>query len=177
MAGVQQQQMQGVQSIPVPQPQPQPPPPAQSQQQQQQQQQQSLDDPTSKVKMLVPHLREALVNLMKITSHNFAANAAVDNALKSESTSQKLDKNLEEFYSICDQIEVNLRLARQYAIQGAESAHHTPIPVTGIKPEQGLGDTIQTYSQYISTVKTQITCAREIHDALLEGCRKLGNPT
>ncbi|XP_070576850.1 mediator of RNA polymerase II transcription subunit 29-like [Ptychodera flava] len=150
---------------------------SQQQSQQQQQQQQPIDDPTSKVKMLVPHLRESLVNLMKITSHNFVNYAGIDNASKSENPSQRLDKSLEEFYSICDQIELNLRLAREYMVQSGESAHHTPVAIWAPKTEAGQMDTLQNYGMYINTVKTQITYAKDIHDLLQEWCKRLGSST
>ncbi|XP_077992561.1 mediator of RNA polymerase II transcription subunit 29-like [Glandiceps talaboti] len=155
----------------------QPPIPAQQPQSAAQSQQQPIDDPASKVKVLVPHLRESLVNLMKITSHNFLNYASIDNATKSENQSQRLDKTLEEFYSICDRIELNLRLAKEYTIQGAESAHHTPIALSGNKADGSQGDTLTNYSQYISTVKTQINCAREIHDVLQECHKKFASNT
>ncbi|XP_060902579.1 mediator of RNA polymerase II transcription subunit 29 isoform X2 [Labrus mixtus] len=148
-------------------------------QQQQQQQQQQLSqqqdfDPVHRFKMLIPQLKESLQNLMKIASMNLAHNTSIDNGIKSSDTSvQRFDKSLEEFYALCDQLELCLRLAYECLSQSIDSAKHSPNLVpTATKP-----DTVQTesmsYAQYLGMIKSQISCAKDIHNALLECSKKI----
>ncbi|MEQ2190791.1 Mediator of RNA polymerase II transcription subunit 29 [Xenoophorus captivus] len=83
---------------------------ASMQQQQQQQLSQQQDfDPVHRFKMLIPQLKESLQNLMKIAALNLAHNTSIDNGIKSSDTSvQRFDKSLEEFYGLCDQVELCL---------------------------------------------------------------------
>ncbi|MED6240878.1 Mediator of RNA polymerase II transcription subunit 29 [Ataeniobius toweri] len=83
---------------------------ASMQQQQQQQLSQQQDfDPVHRFKMLIPQLKESLQNLMKIAALNLAHNTSIDNGIKSSDTSvQRFDKSLEEFYALCDQVELCL---------------------------------------------------------------------
>uniref|UniRef100_I3JFR7 Mediator of RNA polymerase II transcription subunit 29 n=1 Tax=Oreochromis niloticus TaxID=8128 RepID=I3JFR7_ORENI len=151
----------------------------QGQQQQQQQQQLSQQqdfDPVQRFKMLIPQLKESLQNLMRIASLNLAYNTTIDNGIKSSDTSvtvQRFDKSLEEFYALCDQLELCLRLAYECLSQSIDSAKHSPNLVpTATKP-----DTVQTesmsYAQYLGMIKSQISCAKDIHNALLECSKKI----
>lgn len=133
---------------------------------------------------------------------------------KSSDTSvQRFDKSLEEFYALCDQLELCLvrrqhnthsqpkccssllkpyqhsfedwvtirhyqltsvqRLAYECLSQSIDSAKHSPNLVpTATKP-----DTVQTesmsYTQYLGMIKSQISCAKDIHNALLECSKKI----
>ncbi|KAG9327959.1 hypothetical protein JZ751_017192 [Albula glossodonta] len=139
-------------------------------QQQQQQQQQQLSqqqdfDPVHRFKMLIPQLKESLQNVMKIAALNLGHTTAIDNGV--------FDKSLEEFYALCDQLELCLRLAYECLSQSIDSAKHSPNLVpTATKP-----DTVQTeslsYTQYLSMIKSQISCAKDIHNALLECSKKI----
>ncbi|XP_022083257.1 mediator of RNA polymerase II transcription subunit 29-like [Acanthaster planci] len=151
------------------------PQPAQPSQPAQQQSQLDLD-PISRVKALIPHLKESLSNLMKIAALGFHHSALIDNASQkaSDNIPQRFDKSLEEFYSICDQVELHLRLALDCSNQYVDSIRHTPLPVSTAKSEPTNSGESQTYSQYVSTVKSQVAYAKEIHDALLECSNKLG---
>uniref|UniRef100_A0A8C5QLE2 Mediator of RNA polymerase II transcription subunit 29 n=1 Tax=Leptobrachium leishanense TaxID=445787 RepID=A0A8C5QLE2_9ANUR len=86
---------------------------------------------------------------------------------------QRFDKSLEEFYALCDQLELCLRLAYECLSQSYDSAKHSPTLVpTATKP-----DAVQTeslpYTHYLSMIKSQITCAKDIHNALLECSKKI----
>ncbi|XP_017578597.1 mediator of RNA polymerase II transcription subunit 29 isoform X2 [Pygocentrus nattereri] len=152
-------------------------PPLGPQQQQQQQQQQDFD-PVHRFKMLIPQLKESLQSVMSVASQNFAHNTSIDNGVKSnDGTVQRFDKSLEEFYALCDQLELCLRLAHECLSQSIDSAKHSPNLVpTATKP-----DTVQTeslsYSQYLSMIKSQISCAKDIHNALLECSKKIAGKT
>ncbi|KAL2763232.1 mediator of RNA polymerase II transcription subunit 29 isoform 2, partial [Daubentonia madagascariensis] len=93
-------------------PQQQPPPPAQlvgpAQSGLLQQQQQDFD-PVQRYKMLIPQLKESLQTLMKVAAQNLIQNTNIDNGQKSsDGPIQRFDKCLEEFYALCDQLELCL---------------------------------------------------------------------
>ncbi|XP_074662156.1 mediator of RNA polymerase II transcription subunit 29-like [Tubulanus polymorphus] len=151
-----------------------PGPPQQHLQAQQQQQQVAEVDPVIKVRLLIPRLKESLSNLMKIAAQNFHHNAQVDNCSKSEAPLQRFDKSLEEFYSMCDQIEINLRLAVECNNLNTDSMKNTPVPVhSGKQDLPPPGQEMQSYPQFIGTIKQQISCAKEIHDSLLDCAKKI----
>uniref|UniRef100_A0A3P8WS16 Mediator of RNA polymerase II transcription subunit 29 n=1 Tax=Cynoglossus semilaevis TaxID=244447 RepID=A0A3P8WS16_CYNSE len=118
--------------------------------------------------------QKTLTNVMKIASLNLAHNTTIDNGTKSSDSSvQRFDKSLEEFYALCDQLELCLRLAYECLSQSIDSAKHSPNLVpTATKP-----DTVQTesmsYAQYLCMIKSQISCAKDIHNALLECSKKI----
>ncbi|XP_072346363.1 mediator of RNA polymerase II transcription subunit 29 [Scyliorhinus torazame] len=144
--------------------------------QQQQQQAQQQDDPVAKFKLLIPQLKDSLQNLMRIAALNLSQNTTIDNGQKSNDTAlQRFDKSLEEFYALCDQVELCLRLAFECLSQSIDSSKHSPNLVpTATKP-----DTVQTesqsYTQYLSMIKSQISCAKDIHNALLECSKRIAS--
>nr|XP_045234370.1 mediator of RNA polymerase II transcription subunit 29 isoform X1 [Macaca fascicularis] len=121
---------------PGPQQQPQPPAqlvgPAQSGLLQQQQQD---FDPVQRYKMLIPQLKESLQTLMKVAAQNLIQNTNIDNGQKSsDGPIQRFDKCLEEFYALCDQLE--LCLVRSLLDMGAwrMSACHRAVTVPSTLP-------------------------------------------
>ncbi|XP_062872972.1 mediator of RNA polymerase II transcription subunit 29 isoform X1 [Trichomycterus rosablanca] len=146
----------------------------QQQQQAQQLSQQQDFDPVHRFKMLIPQLKESLQNVMSIASQNFVHNSGIDNGIKnSDTTVQRFDKSLEEFYALCDQLELCLRLAHECLSQSIDSAKHSPNLVpTATKPETVQNEAL-SYSQYLSMIKSQISCAKDIHNALLECSKKI----
>nr|KAF6289977.1 mediator complex subunit 29 [Pipistrellus kuhlii] len=76
------------------------------------QQQQQDFDPVQRYKMLIPQLKESLQTLMKVAAQNLIQNTNIDNGQKSsDGPIQRFDKCLEEFYALCDQLELCLYLA------------------------------------------------------------------
>ncbi|XP_077578294.1 mediator of RNA polymerase II transcription subunit 29 [Stigmatopora nigra] len=145
------------------------------QQQQQQLTQQQDFDPVHRFKMLIPQLKESLQNLMKIAALNFAHNTNIDNGVKSSDTAvQRFDKSLEEFYALCDQLELCLRLAYECLSQSIDSAKHSPnlVPTAASKPDTVQAESM-SYAQYLGMIKSQISCAKDIHNALLECSKKI----
>lgn len=60
-------------------------------------------------KMLIPQLKESLQTLMKVAAQNLIQNTNIDNGQKSsDGPIQRFDKCLEEFYALCDQLELCL---------------------------------------------------------------------
>ncbi|XP_783567.1 mediator of RNA polymerase II transcription subunit 29 [Strongylocentrotus purpuratus] len=140
------------------------------------QQQHQEHDAIAKVKMTVVLLKEALRNLMKISAQAFAHSATIDNTTKtSDEIAARFDKSLEEFYSLCDQLELSLRLAYDCTTQFMDGARYTPVPLVHSHKPDMMPTEALTYGQYISTVKAQIQCASDVHTALLDCCQKLGH--
>ncbi|XP_016791407.2 mediator of RNA polymerase II transcription subunit 29 isoform X2 [Pan paniscus] len=129
---------------PGPQQQPQPPAqlvgPAQSGLLQQQQQD---FDPVQRYKMLIPQLKESLQTLMKVAAQNLIQNTNIDNGQKSsDGPIQRFDKCLEEFYALCDQLELCLPPSPTQCSLTASPTHSTwrsskprfPVPRTFTPP-------------------------------------------
>ncbi|XP_078368506.1 mediator of RNA polymerase II transcription subunit 29-like [Oculina patagonica] len=96
-------------------------------------------------------------------------NAEVDLGTKSaEGANNRLEKSLEDFYNACDQLQLCLGLMRETANQTQDSAKYTPRPVYSSRTESNA-DT-QPYTEYLSTVRTQIAATKELHDMLSEFC-------
>ena len=150
-------------SVPPPQPQQLPP-------QAQAQVPQGDIDPVSKFRMMLPRLRESLMHLIKISAQAFRQNANVDIGSKVSGESSmmmqsKFERSLEDLFALCDQMEVNLRLALETGSQILDGARFTPIPMITNKTDSHDGQS-QSYLQYQATVRAQITTAKEIHDIL-----------
>lgn len=142
------------------------------------QQQQQDFDPVQRYKMLIPQLKESLQTLMKVAAQNLIQNTNIDNGQKSsDGPIQRFDKCLEEFYALCDQLELCLRLAHECLSQSCDSAKHSPTLVpTATKPDAVQPDSLP-YPQYLAVIKAQITCAKDIHTALLDCANKVTGKT
>uniref|UniRef100_A0A8B9ZIV9 Mediator of RNA polymerase II transcription subunit 29 n=1 Tax=Anas platyrhynchos TaxID=8839 RepID=A0A8B9ZIV9_ANAPL len=123
-------------------------------------------DPVQRFRLLIPQLKESLQTLMKVAAQNLVQNSNIDNGQKSaDGALQRFDKSLEEFYALCDQLELCLRLAHECLSQSFDSAKHAPGPAGG-------GESLP-YTQYLPLIKAQIAGAKDIHNALLEGANKI----
>lgn len=131
-------------------------------------------DPVQRFRLLLPQLKESLQSLMKVAAQNFVQNTNIDSGQKSlEGPVQRVDKSLEEFYALCDQLELCLRLAFECLSQSFDSAKHSPTLVpTATKPDAVQAESLP-YTQYLSMIKSQISCAKDIHNALLECSNKI----
>uniref|UniRef100_U5ENQ5 Mediator of RNA polymerase II transcription subunit 29 n=1 Tax=Corethrella appendiculata TaxID=1370023 RepID=U5ENQ5_9DIPT len=134
------------------------------------QQMEKLDNIT-KVKSLIGPLRESLSATIKNASQALQLNHATDvGTIKGLDTiTPRFDKHLEEFYSICDQIELHLKTAKLCMQQAANSHQYLPIGITAtrlepIPPESG--NTL-SFTQYLDLVKMQINYTKDIHDTLI----------
>ncbi|KAK6631679.1 hypothetical protein RUM43_013743 [Polyplax serrata] len=134
-----------------------------------QQPQEKLDN-ISKVKSLIIPLRESLSSTLKTAAQALHQNSLIDAGSTKgvDAVIPRFDKNLEEFYSICDQIELHLKTASECLTQGSSSARYLQFPVAPTRTEPlGYQDgNSLTYPQYLATVRTQVAYAKEIHDSL-----------
>ncbi|XP_008545109.1 mediator of RNA polymerase II transcription subunit 29 [Microplitis demolitor] len=148
----------------------------QQQQQQQQQQTQEKLDNISKVKSLVGPLRESLAIALKTAANTLTQNSLVDvGSSKSTDSDHRFNKNMEEFYSICDQIELHLKTSIECLSQNASSVRYFPMPVMPTRTEAipAQEGPALTYPQFLMTVKAQVSFLREIHDALMTASNSL----
>ncbi|KAF6288574.1 mediator complex subunit 29 [Rhinolophus ferrumequinum] len=101
----------------------------------------------------------------------------MDYRKSSDGPIQRFDKCLEEFYALCDQLELCLRLAHECLSQSCDSAKHSPTLVpTATKPDAVQPDSLP-YPQYLAVIKAQIACAKDIHTALLDCANKVTGKT
>ncbi|KAK7790666.1 hypothetical protein R5R35_006554 [Gryllus longicercus] len=159
----------------VPQQQPGTPQQAQQIQQMPQQTQEKLDN-ISKVKSLIGPLRESLAITLKTAAQTLHQNSLVDvGSLKGVDVPvPRFDKNMEEFYSLCDQIELHLKTSIECLSQGASSQRYLPLQVATTRMEPLPGqDGVQTYPQYLSTVRTQLVYTKEVQDCLMNAAQNL----
>lgn len=163
---------------PPPNAQQQPGPPQQPPQQQQQQQPPPALDNISKIKSLVGPLRESLLNTIKSAAQTLNQNSQVDAGSQKGVDMQlpRFDKNLEEFYSICDQIELHLKTSIKCLSQAESSNRYLNIPVAPTRSENmpGVNDNSLTYPQFLSTVGAQVSYTKElIHDTLVAAAQNI----
>ena len=128
-------------------------------------------EPIAKVKNILPLLKEALINLMQVSSQNVAKSISVDDMQKGvdASTVPSFNKCLEQFYTLCDQLELQLNLAYQQLSHGLLSAQYTPLVASTNFRLDPKGT--QLYSSYVLNVEQQIRFAKELHE-ILSTCAK-----
>ncbi|XP_032533604.1 mediator of RNA polymerase II transcription subunit 29 [Chiroxiphia lanceolata] len=134
-------------------------------------------EPVQRFRVLLPQLKESLQSLMKVAAQNLVQNCSIDSGQKSaDGALQRFDKSLEEFYALCDQLELCLRLAHECLSQSFDSAKHAPALVPAAPKGEGgggPGEPPLPYTQYLPLIKAQIGGAKDIHNALLEGANKI----
>lgn len=93
----------------------------------------------------------------------------------------RFDKQLEEFYSICDQIELNLQAAIACSSQMNSSHRHVPTavsinrtepPVVGLNQQPQQPDHMP-YAAYLDIAKNQVAYVKDIIDALNDAAQSL----
>lgn len=148
---------------------PQPPP------QQPQQPHQPLDN-ISKIKTLVGPLRESLTNTIKAAAQTLNQNSQVDvGSLKGvDAQIPRFDKCLEEFYSICDQIELHLKTSIKCLSQCESGNRYLHLPVNPTRSESiGMADNTLTYPQFLAAANAQVAYTKEIHDTLVAAAQNI----
>lgn len=153
-------------------------PQQQAQQQGQQQPQEKLDN-ISKVKSLVGPLREALSLTLKTATQTLQQNSLVDvgSTKGIDPPDHRFNKNMEDFYSICDQIELHLKTSIECMSQHSSSIRYLPIPVMptrteAVTPQEG---TALTYPQFLMTVQNQVQFSRDVHNTMMKVGNALAN--
>ncbi|XP_023940227.1 mediator of RNA polymerase II transcription subunit 29 [Bicyclus anynana] len=142
-----------------------------------QQPQQDKMDNISKVKTLMGSLRESLPMTLKSAAQILHQNYNVDSSTQKgmDNPVPRFDKNLEEFFSLCDQMELHLRTAITCIQQAQSAAHYLPLNVIPSRLDSGSAaqETTLSYPQYLNTVRLQISYAKDIHDTLVAAAQNI----
>jgi mediator of RNA polymerase II transcription subunit 29 len=81
----------------------------------------------------------------------------------------RFDKHLEEFYSICDQIELHLLTAKRCIQQIHHAQNYLPVPVVPAP----IQDNVMNYNQFRELVINQLKYAEDIHDTFLMAAQNM----
>ncbi|CAG9567950.1 unnamed protein product [Danaus chrysippus] len=142
--------------------------------------QQDKMDNISKVKTLMGSLRESLPMTLKSAAQILHLNYNIDSNTQKgiDNPVPRFDKNLEEFFSLCDQMELHLRTAITCIQQAQSAAHYLPLTVIPSRLDSGptTQETTLSYPQYLNTVRLQISYAKDIHDTLVAAAQNI-SPT
>ncbi|XP_028038928.1 mediator of RNA polymerase II transcription subunit 29 [Bombyx mandarina] len=145
-----------------------------------QQTQQDKMDNISKVKSLMGSLRESIPMTLKSAAQILHQNHNADSNTQKgmDNPVPRFEKNLEEFFSICDQMELHLRTATTCIQQAQSAAHYLPLSVIASRLDSGptTQETTLSYPQYLKTVGLQISYAKDIHDTLVAAAQNI-SPT
>ncbi|XP_035207936.1 mediator of RNA polymerase II transcription subunit 29-like, partial [Stegodyphus dumicola] len=93
-----------------------------------------------------------------------------------DDTPPRFDKTLEDFFSICNQIELHLKAIQECILQQKDSVQYLPLHVTLGKQDPSSGpsqDGNLSYTQYLSTIKGQVNFAKAVQEMLADGARKI----
>jgi len=148
----------------------------QQQQQQQLQQQQiqqhsHLPDNSSikKLKALVPHLKKSLSNLMRLAGEALRRDDIyASSSSASAASTSSVEKALEEFFSICDQLEMHLGIALEGFNQVIQHKKYLNPEYLKFSFAPGQSpDVVQQYSAFCTVIRSQVALASSLHDALV----------
>lgn len=88
----------------------------------------------------------------------------------------RFDKCLEDFYSLCDQIELHLKTSIKCINQSSSAQRYLPLQVATTRMDSvpGMPDTgTLTYPQFLATVSAQVAYTKEIHDTLVAAAQNI----
>jgi mediator of RNA polymerase II transcription subunit 29 len=139
------------------------------------QQSQEKVDNISKVKSLIGPLRDSLSVALKTAAQTLHQNSLVDTSKGIDPPDHRFNKNMEEFYSVCDQIELHLRTSIECLAQNSSSVRYMPVSVIPIRTENiGVQEALN-YPQYLMTVRTQVQYIRDIYNTLYNAARAISS--
>ncbi|KAJ2954762.1 hypothetical protein O0L34_g3065 [Tuta absoluta] len=133
-------------------------------------------DNISKVKTLMGSFRECVPNTLKSAAQVLHHNYSTDSYSQKGNVDvvPRFDKNLEEFFSLCDQMELHLRTAVTCIQQAQSAAHYLPLTVIPSRLDPtSAQETTLSYPSFLSTVRLQISYAKDIHDTLVAAAQNL----
>ena len=159
-----QQMPPGLQPHPGPPMNPQGGPPQQGPPQQQQRQEERL---ISKARELVGPLKSKWSTTLKVAASNLNTNSDTigANDTSAEANREKFETHLEDFYQICDQIELNLKSAVDCLNQTNAGQRYMPIPPHPSRMDS-MGNDFLPYGQYLATSKQQVNFANDVKNLL-----------
>jgi len=121
---------------------------------------------------------------MEAAGAHISANSNMDNGFPqgrpNEENLPRFEKMLEDFYSLCNQIEFCLRTILECAIQTRDSNSYIPFQIgkeqqIDFTPPGMLLNSESTvgYPQYLSIIKKQVNYAQTVYDILQETVKKI----
>ena len=142
---------------------------------QQQQQQVEKMDNISKVKSLIGPLRDSLSIALKSAAQILHQNSMINTSKATDIPDQRFNKHLEEFYSVCDQIELHLRTSIECISQHSSSNRYMPVNVVPIRTENiGVQEALN-YPQYLMTVRSQVQYIKDVCNMLNNQAQSISN--
>uniref|UniRef100_A0A336LNC1 Mediator of RNA polymerase II transcription subunit 29 n=1 Tax=Culicoides sonorensis TaxID=179676 RepID=A0A336LNC1_CULSO len=132
-------------------------------------------DNISKAKLLLPFVRENLAKTINAAAQIIHHNNQTDGkGIDNNSSLIRFDKYLEDFYSVCDQIELHLKTAKTVIEQTNSSNTYLQMTVNPSRLEPILEQqNAISYPQYIDLVRTQINYSKEIYDTLWSAAQNI----
>ncbi|GFS53363.1 mediator of RNA polymerase II transcription subunit 29 [Nephila pilipes] len=130
-------------------------------------------DNVNRVKTLIFSLKNSFANVMKVAGARVNHMAA---GKTYEEAPSRFDKTLDDFFSICNQIELHLRAIQECTMQLKDSMQYLPPHVTLGKQDASSGpsqDGNLSYTQYTTTVKGQVNFTKSVQDILSDGVRSI----
>lgn len=104
----------------------------------------------------------------QLLQHNNCVDNGTIKAFDANQQTPRFDKHLEEFYSICDQIEAHLKTAMVCTQQNTSLHRYLPATVIATRVEPcPSNENALAYPQYLSSVRQQIAYAKDLHDTLI----------
>ncbi|KAJ6217851.1 hypothetical protein RDWZM_009008 [Blomia tropicalis] len=112
---------------------------------------------------------------------NLTYNSNIDNGTpnpKMDETIPRYDRALEDFYGICNQIELILRTIIECHTQTRDSQNYLPFNV--IKEQMSVGSEIPenslAYNHYLNLIKKQVSYAKSVYEILSESVKQIKAP-
>ena len=124
-------------------------------------------------------------NLNRTMAANIQHNSQIDGGQKSnEGKVKNFDKPLEDFLSLCNQVERHLKTISDCVVQQRDSQKYIPFsfaskleangPVELAAPNPGP-DTFISYNQFMNIVKSQVNFTKGVQDILVDAVTKVGH--
>ena len=141
-------------------------------------------DNIGKIKLSLGPLKESIQSMFKIASVVLQKNSAVDNLKRDTCDPPKFEKHLEDFYSICDSIELHLVTAANCIQQQNSSHKYLPGNL-----ENSMN--LVSYGNYLTTVNLQfckliillninkfqarghVSNAKDLHDTFISAAQNI----
>ncbi|KAJ8687430.1 hypothetical protein QAD02_023224 [Eretmocerus hayati] len=139
-----------------------------------QQPQEKLDN-ISKVKSLVGPLRDSLSLALKSAAQTLYQNNLIDTSKGADPQDYRFNKNIEEFFAICDQIELHLKTSIECINQHSMSTRYMPVNVNPLRIDNIPSPDALNYPQYLMTARSQVQYTRDVHNALSNAARSIAN--
>lgn len=133
-------------------------------------------DNIGKIKASLIPLKESLQNTFKAAAAVLQKNSAVDNLKRDNCDPPKFEKHLEDFYSICDQIELHLITAASCIQQQNSAQKYLPGNVASMPFNMSDNQmNVMSYSNYLNTVRAHVSTSKDLHDTFISASQNISS--